>query len=137
MAFVDGQSLAQRLAAAPVRCRSTRHVDVLRESPAPSRTHTPTSVIHRDIKPDNILLANDGRIMVTDFGIARAVTAGTDSRLTATGVVIGTPAYMSPEQCAGEKEIDGRSDLYSLGVVAYQMLSGSRHSPARAPPPFW
>ncbi len=79
-------------------------------------------VIHRDIKPDNILLSSEGgRAMVTDFGIARAVSTGSgDSRLTATGVAIGTPAYMSPEQCAGDKEIDGRSDLYSLGVVAYQ-----------------
>jgi serine/threonine-protein kinase len=83
-------------------------------------------VIHRDIKPDNILLATDGtRALVTDFGIARAVTSSGDSRLTATGVAIGTPAYMSPEQCAGDREVDGRSDLYSLGVVAYQMLCGS------------
>jgi serine/threonine protein kinase len=81
-------------------------------------------VIHRDIKPDNILLDSDtGRAMVTDFGIARAVQEG-DARLTATGVAIGTPAFMSPEQAAGDKEIDGRSDLYSLGVVAYQMLTG-------------
>jgi serine/threonine-protein kinase len=63
--------------------------------------------------------------MVTDFGIARAVSeGGGDSRLTATGMAIGTPAYMSPEQCAGEREIDGRSDLYSLGIVGYQMLTG-------------
>jgi serine/threonine-protein kinase len=82
-------------------------------------------VIHRDIKPDNILLdATSGRPMVTDFGIARAISEGADSRLTATGIAIGTPAYMSPEQSAGDKEIDGRSDLYSLGVVAYQLLSG-------------
>ena len=82
--------------------------------------------MHRDIKPDNILLCadDDGRVMVTDFGIARAVTEGADSRLTATGMAIGTPAYMSPEQSMGEREIDGRSDLYSLGVVGYQMLSG-------------
>ncbi len=125
MAFVDGQSLAQRLAAAhgPLPIDEARHV--LREVASALAYAHAHKVIHRDIKPDNILLASDGRIMVTDFGIARAVTAGTDSRLTATGVVIGTPAYMSPEQCAGEKEIDGRSDLYSLGVVAYQMLSGS------------
>jgi serine/threonine-protein kinase len=80
-------------------------------------------VIHRDIKPDNILLDRDsGRTSVTDFGIARAMEAGT--RLTLTGVAVGTPTYMSPEQAMGDREIDGRSDLYSLGVVAYQMLTG-------------
>src|SRR6185295_9480013 len=62
--------------------------------------------------------------MVTDFGIARAASEGEGGRLTATGMAIGTPAYMSPEQAAGDRQIDGRSDLYSLGVVAYQMLVG-------------
>jgi serine/threonine-protein kinase len=81
-------------------------------------------VVHRDIKPDNILIdAESGRPMVTDFGIARAVSDG-NSRLTATGIAIGTPTYMSPEQAAGERDIDGRSDLYSLGIVGYQMLTG-------------
>ena len=81
-------------------------------------------VIHRDIKPDNILIdAESGRPMVTDFGIARAVSEG-ETRLTATGIAIGTPTYMSPEQAAGERAIDGRSDLYSLGILGYQMLSG-------------
>jgi serine/threonine-protein kinase len=81
-------------------------------------------VIHRDIKPDNILIDGDsGRPMVTDFGIARAVSEG-ETRLTATGIAIGTPTYMSPEQAAGERTIDGRSDLYSLGILGYQMLSG-------------
>ena len=83
------------------------------------------NVVHRDIKPDNILLDEDsGRAMVTDFGIARALTDKNDSRLTATGMAIGTPAYMSPEQSAVEADIDGRSDLYSLGVVGYQMACG-------------
>jgi serine/threonine protein kinase len=80
-------------------------------------------VIHRDVKPDNILIdADSGRMLVTDFGIARAVEAGT--RLTVTGMAIGTPAYMSPEQALGEREVDGRSDIYSLGVLGYQMLTG-------------
>jgi len=80
-------------------------------------------VIHRDVKPDNILLdADNGRVMVTDFGIARAVESGT--RLTVTGMAIGTPTYMSPEQALGEREVDGRSDIYSLGVLGYQMLTG-------------
>ena len=80
-------------------------------------------VIHRDVKPDNILLdEGSGRALVTDFGIARAVESGT--RLTVTGMAIGTPTYMSPEQALGEREVDGRSDIYSLGVLGYQMLTG-------------
>ena len=80
-------------------------------------------VIHRDIKPDNILVdPESGRAMVTDFGIARAIEGGT--RLTLTGAALGTPTYMSPEQAVGERDLDGRSDLYSLGVLGYQMLTG-------------
>ena len=80
-------------------------------------------VIHRDVKPDNILVDRaSGRPMVTDFGIARAAAA--DSRLTLTGIAVGTPTYMSPEQAIGERELDGRSDVYSLAVVGWQMLAG-------------
>ena len=76
------------------------------------------SIIHRDIKPDNILLEGSrGRVMVTDFGIAKASSSTSGATLTGAGVAIGTPAFMSPEQAAGEREIDGRSDVYSLGVV--------------------
>jgi eukaryotic-like serine/threonine-protein kinase len=81
-------------------------------------------VIHRDIKPENILL-HDGRPMVADFGIALAVSAAAGGRMTETGLSLGTPHYMSPEQATAEKELTARSDLYSLGCVLYEMLTGS------------
>ena len=80
-------------------------------------------VVHRDIKPGNILI-EDGHAMVTDFGIALAVSAAGGERITETGVYLGTPEYMSPEQAAGEKALDGRSDQYSLACVLYEMLTG-------------
>ena len=80
-------------------------------------------VVHRDIKPENILL-EEGHAVVADFGIARAVAAAGEEKLTATGLVVGTPAYMSPEQAAGSRDVAGRSDLYSLGCVLYEMLAG-------------
>jgi TolB-like protein/tRNA A-37 threonylcarbamoyl transferase component Bud32/Flp pilus assembly protein TadD len=80
-------------------------------------------VIHRDVKPANILL-HDGQPLVADFGIALAVQAAGGPRLTETGLSLGTPHYMSPEQASGDREIDGRSDLYSLGAVLYEMLAG-------------
>ena len=124
MQFVDGDNLAVRIKkTGPMDPTETRRI--LRDvADALALAHS-RSVVHRDIKPDNILLnAEDGRPMVTDFGIARAISDGADSRLTATGVAIGTPHYMSPEQCAGDRDVDGRADLYSLGVVGYQMLTG-------------
>src|SRR2546425_124715 len=81
-------------------------------------------VVHRDIKPENILL-EDGHALVADFGIARAITAAGSERLTETGIALGTPAYMSPEQGAEDGQVDGRSDLYALGCVAYEMLAGT------------
>jgi serine/threonine protein kinase len=125
MAFVDGENLGARLHTQG-RLDSTEARRIMKEVAEALAYAHERGVVHRDIKPDNILLCSDddGRVMVTDFGIARAVTEGADSRLTATGMAIGTPAYMSPEQSMGEREIDGRSDLYALGVVGYQMLSG-------------
>ena len=123
MAYITGDNLAKRL-----HDHGTLGVEETRRTlrdvaDALAYAHE-RGVIHRDIKPDNILIdGQSGRPMVTDFGIARAVSEG-DSRLTATGIAIGTPTYMSPEQAAGERTIDGRSDLYSLGVLGYQMLTG-------------
>ena len=81
------------------------------------------NVVHRDIKPENILL-EDSHALVADFGIARAVASAGDEKLTQTGVTLGTPKYMSPEQAAADKRIDGRSDVYSLACVLYEMLAG-------------
>jgi serine/threonine protein kinase/tetratricopeptide (TPR) repeat protein len=80
-------------------------------------------VVHRDIKPENVML-HEGEVMVADFGICKALSAGGGENLTQTGMAIGTPAYMSPEQASGDKELDGRSDLYSLGCMLYETLAG-------------
>ncbi len=124
MGYVEGESLGGR-----IKRRGKLPPDEARRimketADALSAAHG-LSIIHRDIKPDNILLEGTrGRVMVTDFGIAKALSATSGATLTGVGVAIGTPQFMSPEQAAGEREIDGRSDLYSLGVVTYQMLTG-------------
>ena len=87
--------------------------------------------MHRDIKPDNILLSGD-QVLVADFGVARAVSE-VAQKLTATGMLVGTPTYMSPEQATGDKAIDGRSDIFGLGCVLYEMLAGE--PPFKGPNP--
>ena len=122
MPFVEGESLRDLLRREG-RLPLDDALRIAREvAGALAYAHT-RGIVHRDIKPENILLES-GHAVVTDFGIARAVReAGTES-LTGAGISLGTPAYMSPEQAAGEREVDGRSDLYSLGCVLYEMLSG-------------
>src|SRR5688572_17860469 len=121
MPFVEGESLRQRLA----RERQLPIDDALRiareAADALDYAHG-HGVIHRDIKPENILLMS-GHALVADFGIARALSAD-DPKLTETGLAVGTPAYMSPEQAAGDKGLDARTDVYSLGAVLYEMLAG-------------
>ena len=122
MPLVDGESLRDRL----TREKQLPLADALRitreVAEALAYAHA-RNVIHRDIKPENILLEG-GHALVADFGIARAVSAAGDPRLTQTGHSIGTPVYMSPEQAAGDPDLDGRSDLYSLAGVLFEMLAG-------------
>jgi serine/threonine-protein kinase len=123
MPFIEGESLRDRLQ----REKQLAIGDALRITSeiagALDYAHR-HDVIHRDIKPENILL-HDGRALVADFGIALAASrAGSGSRMTETGMSLGTPHYMSPEQAMGEREITGRSDVYALGAIAYEMLTG-------------
>jgi serine/threonine protein kinase/Flp pilus assembly protein TadD len=122
MPFVPGESLRARL----LRERQLpldEAIAIVREvADALSYAHS-HDIIHRDIKPENILLSG-GHALVVDFGIGRAITAAQGDRLTETGIAVGTPGYMSPEQATADPYLDGRSDLYSLGCVAYEMLAG-------------
>jgi serine/threonine-protein kinase len=121
MPFVEGESLRDRLR----RERQLSVDDALRIATEAARALDYAhqhSVVHRDIKPENIMLTSDGSTLVADFGIARAL--GGDDGLTQTGFSVGTPAYMSPEQAAGDKALDARTDIYSLASVLYEMLAG-------------
>jgi hypothetical protein len=122
MPLVEGESLRDRI----TRERQLPIDEALRiaceVADALGYAHT-RGIIHRDIKPENILLEG-GHAVVADFGIARAVSAAGADQLTRTGMSVGTPSYMSPEQAAGEQNLDGRSDLYALGCVLYEMLAG-------------
>jgi serine/threonine protein kinase/tetratricopeptide (TPR) repeat protein len=123
MPFIEGESLRQRL--------EREHQIPLEDAVRIARAVATAldyahrqQIVHRDIKPENVML-HEGEAMVTDFGIAKAVTAAVAGNLTQTGTAVGTPTYMSPEQAGGETNLDGRSDIYSLGAMLYEMVAGS------------
>jgi len=123
MPYVEGESLRDRLVQEhqlPVE----EALLIAREVADALEYAHQHGVVHRDVKPENILLSA-GHAVVADFGIARAIQAAGDQTVTQTGILLGTPAYMSPEQVAGESELDGRSDIYSLGCVLYEMWAGA------------
>jgi hypothetical protein len=122
MPYVEGESLRDRLDREKQLPIDTA-IQITREvADALGHAHA-KGLVHRDIKPENILLTG-GHALLADFGIARAVGAAGADRLTETGLAVGTPAYMSPEQASGSRDLDARSDLYSLGCVLYEMLAG-------------
>jgi len=122
MPFVDGESLRERLSREgsmpiPEAVRILREVvDAL----AHAHQH---GVVHRDIKPDNVMLSGRHAV-VTDFGVAKAVSAAGSDKLTTVGMALGTPTYMSPEQAMGETNLDQRADIYSVGALAYELFTG-------------
>jgi predicted ATPase len=122
MPYIDGESLRVRLDREKQLPIGTA-VRLTQEIASALEYAHQNGVVHRDIKPGNVLLA-EGIAVVADFGIARALSASVESHQTATGVVVGTPYYMSPEQASGGANVDARSDLYSLGCVLYEMLTG-------------
>jgi len=122
MPYVDGESLRDRLRR-DGRLPLEDVVRVTTEVADALHYAHGRGIVHRDLKPENILLSA-GHAFVADFGIARALAQAGDDRLTGTGLALGTPAYMSPEQAVGEHEVDARSDIFSLGCVVYEMLAG-------------
>src|SRR2546426_5892581 len=134
MPFVDGESLRVRLARhgeLPVN----HAIRMLREIASALAYAHEHGIVHRDIKPDNVLLSG-GSAMVTDFGVAKALSASSNAEhggITSLGVALGTPAYMSPEQASADPSVDHRADIYSLGVVAYELLTGQPPFAGRTP----
>jgi len=122
MPYVDGGSVRQRLDG-EVQLGIEEAVRIASDVAGALDYAHRHGIVHRDIKPENILLSGD-RVLLTDFGIAKLIDSGTVAKLTETGLVLGTPTYMSPEQAAGDPRLDGRCDVYALGCVLYEMLAG-------------
>lgn len=127
MPYVEGESLRDRLKRDGSLSLAETAGIIRQIGDALDYAHA-RGIVHRDIKPENILMAA-GQSLLADFGVAQAATKDGLGTLTVAGTTLGTPLYMSPEQASGERNVDGRSDLYSLGCVCYEMLSGV--------PPFW
>ena len=123
MPFIQGESLRERLNRTG-RLPVGEALQIGRDVASALGYAHSQGVVHRDIKPENVMIY-EGEAMVTDFGIAKGLSAAGSENLTQTGSTVGTPAYMSPEQAAGEDELDGRSDLYSLACMVYETLTGS------------
>jgi serine/threonine-protein kinase len=133
MPYVRGESLRAKLMKAG-ELPMSETVRILREVASALAYAHDAGIVHRDIKPENILISG-GSAVVTDFGVAKALTAsgGANTSATSLGVALGTPAYMAPEQATADPSIDHRADIYSLGVVAYEMLTGATPFPGRSP----
>ncbi len=129
MRYMPGGTLADRIAGHPMGLAAALPV-IERVAAALDAAHR-RGIVHRDLKPSNILFDDEGHAFLSDFGLAKTATEG--SKLTVTGVMVGTPDYMSPEQALGELELDGRSDVYAFGIVIYEMLTG--HVPHQAASP--
>ncbi len=123
MPYVEGGTLRRRLEAE--RQLAVEEVVLLGRALADALGHAhENGLVHRDVKPENVLLRPDGSPVLTDFGFGHVLDRDAADRLTSSGLILGTPAYMSPEQAAGERSLDGRSDQYSLGCVLYEALAG-------------
>ncbi len=138
MPFIEGESLRARMMRGPLSVRET--VTILKDVARALGFAHNRGIIHRDIKPDNVLLAA-GAAVVTDFGVAKAISASRQQHgvrasaptMTGVGTSLGTPAYMAPEQAAADPSTDHRADLYALGIVAYEMLTGAPPFHGRTP----
>jgi serine/threonine-protein kinase len=127
MELLEGESLARRMAREGTLSPPLA-VDVVGQAASALGAAHARGVVHRDLKPDNLFLTRRGGrdpfVKILDFGIAKVVGGDRGGYKTRTGVIVGTPQYMAPEQCSGKAEIDGRADVYALGMILYQALCG-------------